>query len=472
MPAAFGSGFGYDGLGVKARGMGGAFRAVADDWSAAYYNPAGYNRIMDNIMTGNLDIFHNRFSTTPRVYRGDYPTGFYNDRELYNEHEFLNVPQGGIVFRLPVWGETVFGFSIMQTFDENHSWELYDNLLDYNRAAFSKKQFYNNLDVVAFQATAARGYMEDRLSIGIGLALLRGDLDYNSVVFRTNPYVDETDPVLRQIADRPYDKIPEWYATTGSGWGFGYTLGLLYEVSEKVDFGFVFKGPSTIDISGDAKFLYYLRDNPSLANSPLYFDTTEEHYFLEGVVEDVYADFETTLEVPPSVSGGIAYDVNEKLKLALDAEMVFWSNFEGFEFSFSDYTDLPRANFTRANDLMQKDVTVSADWDNAISYMMGGNYQLNNFTELRAGFGYDQSPIGETTYMPQFFDPGDQYFFSGGVGFDVDFWHLELALSYRHYENLNVWESSDVDGDGLMDNMTGGYTADKYHTILGISYRF
>ena len=47
LPSAFGGGFAYDGLGVKARGMGGAFRAVADDWSAAYYNPAGYYRIQD-----------------------------------------------------------------------------------------------------------------------------------------------------------------------------------------------------------------------------------------------------------------------------------------------------------------------------------------------------------------------------------------------------------------------------------------
>ncbi|MEA3297267.1 MAG: hypothetical protein U9R56_05330, partial [candidate division Zixibacteria bacterium] len=35
---------GLDGLGVgtKATAMGGAFRAIANDWTAAYYNPAGY----------------------------------------------------------------------------------------------------------------------------------------------------------------------------------------------------------------------------------------------------------------------------------------------------------------------------------------------------------------------------------------------------------------------------------------------
>ena len=44
----YASGFENTGLGTTARGMGGAFRAIADDWSAAYYNPAGYAYIVDN----------------------------------------------------------------------------------------------------------------------------------------------------------------------------------------------------------------------------------------------------------------------------------------------------------------------------------------------------------------------------------------------------------------------------------------
>ena len=54
----FASGFENTGLGTTARGMGGAFRAVADDWSAAYYNPAGYAYILDNQLGVNLGLLH------------------------------------------------------------------------------------------------------------------------------------------------------------------------------------------------------------------------------------------------------------------------------------------------------------------------------------------------------------------------------------------------------------------------------
>ena len=37
-------GFALSGVGSKAIGMGGAFRGLADDWSAAYWNPAGLTR--------------------------------------------------------------------------------------------------------------------------------------------------------------------------------------------------------------------------------------------------------------------------------------------------------------------------------------------------------------------------------------------------------------------------------------------
>ncbi|MFH2035124.1 MAG: hypothetical protein ABIJ45_01875, partial [Candidatus Zixiibacteriota bacterium] len=180
VPSVFGAGFAYDGLGVKARGMGGAFRAIADDWSAAYYNPAGYNRIADNNISGNLDIFHNRYTISPNVALGDYDLT--NGYELYNTHEVLNVPQGSIQFRIPAFNETVFGLSIMQIYDQNQIWNIYNHDPAYNHTPPMEKQFVNDFDVVAFQVTAARGFMEDQLSVGIGLSILRADLYYNDLV--------------------------------------------------------------------------------------------------------------------------------------------------------------------------------------------------------------------------------------------------------------------------------------------------
>jgi long-chain fatty acid transport protein len=481
---AFGSGFVFDGTGVKARGMGGAFRAVADDWSAAYYNPAGYNQIMDNMLAFNLATFHNRYWISPDVkWAGIYETGFYNEQEIPNRHEILNVPQGGMLARLPVFGnEMVMGFSIMQLFDQNQMWEMYQNIPAHTDSIIPGEQFGINLDAVAFQFTAARGFMEDKLSVGIGLSLLRGDLIYNNVALRENP-------MEAPVSDRPHDKIPEWYKAVGNGWGFGYRLGLLYEPMEKMKIGLTYVGKSSIDLSGTSEFKFYMGENPYITNY-ITNQQFEEYLFLSGQKISYESDFETSLDLPASIGGGISYQVTDRLLLAVDAEMIFWSQFEGFEFTFTNYdaarTDqfyrdrgylMDTTTFSHTRDLIETDMAVPIAWQDAARVMVGALYKPLTYMDVRAGFGADKSSIkwdnsGGVTQIPQFFDLGTKFTYSFGLGFEIDVWTLELATSYTTQPDMDVSRRVDQDGDGLMDNITAEYKADNYQTLLGISYRF
>ncbi|MCK4373217.1 MAG: hypothetical protein KAW61_08715, partial [candidate division Zixibacteria bacterium] len=127
------SGFEALGVGSKATAMGGAFRAVADDWSAAYYNPAGYADLLDNQLGANLALFQYRNEITPDYrWGGEFETGMINDRLGYNFDEILNNPSAGLALRFPIFGESVFGFSIYQPFDYNVKWNLYQPLSTYN----------------------------------------------------------------------------------------------------------------------------------------------------------------------------------------------------------------------------------------------------------------------------------------------------------------------------------------------------
>ena len=66
----------------------------------------------------------------------------------------MSNPSGGILFRLPFWGETVFGFSGYQRFDNNVTWTLYDPIPSYSDSvSLPDDQYRTNLDVVSFQLT-------------------------------------------------------------------------------------------------------------------------------------------------------------------------------------------------------------------------------------------------------------------------------------------------------------------------------
>ncbi len=457
---AFGSGFTFDGLGVKARGMGGAFRAIADDWSAAYYNPAGLTGITDNIMAGNITFIHNRFSTKQNVEWGGWQeSGYINNRDLYNHHTILNVPQVGTVVPLPIWGETVFGFSIMQIFDQNHSWELFQSIDAYNQKAFPTHQFYNNLDVVAFQLSAAREFMEEQLSVGVGLSLLRGDLIYTGLSLLNNP----------MPTHRPYEKIPQWYKHDGMGWGFGYKLGLMYHLNEKIDLALVATGPSSINLSGDFSSMYYIGDSPTETGNEL----TDENYFTSGIVQETSADFETSLDLPASIAGGIAYRVNDKLIVDLDVELTFWSAFEGFDFTYTGLSGLPDTNYPVAIALMdQSSFSVPVNWTNAGRVMLGADYKLKDYVSLRCGGSIDQTAITDETFIPQFMDLYTKYSFGVGVGFEINYWQLDLTTTYTHHKKVDIQSISYYNDDLLMDNVPALYKADNYQTIFGVSYRF
>ncbi|RME26598.1 MAG: hypothetical protein D6800_06210, partial [Candidatus Zixiibacteriota bacterium] len=240
-------GFQITGVGAEARGMSGAFRAIADDWTAAYYNPAGYAYIQDNYLGSNVAFVHYRNELEPHYYAPGgfdqpYSWGHYNNRNIFNFHRILDNPSAGLVIRTPFWGETVFGLSAYQTFDYNATWRLFDVPASYDRSAqLRDEQYKNDFDVAAFQLTAGREFIPDKLAIGVGLQLLRADLLFRDLTLRQNP-------LPSPYSDRNWDKIIELTSNEGYGWGFGARAGVLWRPTEKLHVGIVGAVPFNITI--------------------------------------------------------------------------------------------------------------------------------------------------------------------------------------------------------------------------------
>ncbi len=479
----YGSGFSFEGIGVKASGMGGAFRAIADDWSAAYYNPAGYYQIKDNQLAVNTAFFHNRYWITPNVlWGGIYETGFYNDQRIANHHIVSHLIQGGILARLPLFKkETVMGFSVIPLFNQNQRWQLFQNMPAHTDELISDNQYGIKLNTAAYQFTLARGFMDDKLSVGLGLSAISADLRFNELALKDSP-------ISAPLNDRPHDKIPEWCQNEGDGWSFGYRLGLLYDINEKMKFGLTYSGKTSIDISGESQFKFYMGQNPDTivyVTNQLF----EELLFMRGEIIEVISDFETTLDLPATLGGGLAYQATDKLTISLDAELVFWSQFEGFEFKFSNFAasggpDIFRNReiltdtvYDRAQSIIFENLSIPISWDNAAKVMVGASYKPYNFVDIRAGFAADKSSIdwgnaAGITQIPHFFDLGTKFIYSFGLGFEIGVWSLDLATSYTHQPDYSTTTQIDQNDDGLMDNIAGDYEGENFRTVLGFSYRF
>jgi long-chain fatty acid transport protein len=464
-PALYASGFENTGVGTRAKAMGGAFRAVADDWTAAYYNPAGYAFMYDNQVGGSVGFLHLRDAITPSYrYAGVFESGVYNDREMYNKHEILSNPSAGIVLRLPTWNEMTVGFSIYQPFDNNTEWTLFTPLPSYNDSIgslFPINQYYNNLDIVAFQLTFAKSFREEQMAIGLGLQLLRADLNFNNVYLRNTP-------LGSPIGDRPRDHIVEFGKYDGNGWGFGLTAGFMYKATEKMTIGLTAALPFPITVDGEALNLYYMPFNNELDSATV---GSDENTFVNGSIHSYHPTFESEIKLPASVGGGFAFQATEKLLVSLDASYTFWSTFEGLAFEYGELA--VKGQDTSFADFYRQNQSHPTEFNGAGRLALGLAYDYNNSLTLLGGVSADQSANRDGIgFTPQFIDTGDKYGFNLGALLHLENWTVGFTTNYTHHPDLEITGLSDLNGDGNFDNFPGEYKAETYETTLSFEYRF
>jgi long-chain fatty acid transport protein len=470
---AWGGGMSILGVGAKAKAMGGAFRAIANDWSAAYYNPAGFIYAPDNQLTFNEVITHYRAQYSPDVNYGGYPVGFF-DGNIYNRYEILTNPTAGGFFKLPIKNrDFVTGLAIFQPFDMNIAWQVFQPIN--NGALLPGQQIEHNFDGVAFNWVGSFELVANKLSLGWSAGVLKADLVYSSFFLRPNP-ADPAASYYNDVASRPNELITEWQRADGHGYAPNVRAGLLLKATPKLNIGATYAMKTTVTLDGDATFRYYMPDNPSYNNGSDVSPYQDSIFFILSSGAEISADgkYKAKITLPSQLAGGIAYQVNDKLTVAVDGEYTMWSEFKGYYFKYT----LP-AGISPSAELdtwMRQNLTVPVDWKNALRASFGAEYAYSGLVKLRAGYSFDQSAVKEGTLQPAFFDPGNKQSFSIGLGLVFDNIILDFATQYLKYpettETGNVYLPGDGGNDNIVDNMAGTYKGSAWETVLQFTVRF
>ena len=96
---ALAGGYALSGVGSKAIGMGGAFRGLADDWSAAYWNPAGLTQLEESEFNSMLVMLNPRPEYTPNIYHDGVDVGYRNGDVLYPDDKTIFIPDASGFFK-------------------------------------------------------------------------------------------------------------------------------------------------------------------------------------------------------------------------------------------------------------------------------------------------------------------------------------------------------------------------------------
>lgn len=400
--AAASGAFNIFGTDAEALGKANAFTAEADNASAVHFNPAG---------TTQLEGTHASFGVTllkPLVTHTD-SSGVetqMREKKFFVPGLFVVSDFGMDQFR--------FGFGVKSNFGSGTEWAT-DSFSRY----VATKSELENIDYLVTGAYQ----VNDRVSIGLGLDLVRSKISLNKNVNQVNG---------------PDGQVQ----VKGTDVGFGYNVSTLIRLNDQHKVGIVYNSSVGLTHDGDVHLTGLNNANPN---------------FLQTVFGGT--SFSTTavgkLELPQSLTLGYTFEPNEDWLVNFDATWMDWSSIHRLDFEYPDVTNATQLQVLNSSDS-------PLDWGSTVSFGVGVEYACSESTRVRAGYGYNPTPIPQNNFNT-FLPDADSHNLSAGVGIELTD-NLTVDMAYMAI----IFEDRTVDntvGNAFGGNIDGEY--EKYiHTGL------
>jgi long-chain fatty acid transport protein len=399
-------------------GAGGA--AIADDASTSFFNSAGMVRITnpqlvlsgDTITTKMHFTGSNIWNTTAHSPLST-PIPSFTQSGTADGGTFNIVP--ALHFVSPLSHGWAFGFSLASPFG------LATN---YNTSSILRYSATESKVAVTDLSPSLAYCIGDGFSIGGGLDVEYMDAMLNSVAGLPGlAQALQTTPTI-------YDSISNNHA---DGWGYGWHTGLLYQFSHATRVGLSYRSAVSFNLDGRSKLTGPLASPPTFSSS--------------SVLREEGLDGDVTL--PPSTMLSAYHDIN--CRWALDGTVMYtqWNK-------FNQVVRLKNVASVGGFPPVTMPITVEIPehFHNVWRFALGTQFQATRCFLLRAGVGYDQSPVGDTFRNIRLPDNnriglsvGAHYQATSILGLDVGYTHLFVKNADVNYTTITGSQISTAIGN-------------------------
>lgn len=450
---ALAGGYNLAGVGAKGLAMAGAFRGVADDWSAMYWNPAGLAGQSNSVYL-DLKVLYPMVWLTP-----DVPAAI-PGYELYRNgveqtSKANSYPAGSFGLVYGINEQFTAGLAVYAPSALGAEWiNLYlGPPYGYNNnVPYPEDAWFSDLKVIDIHPTLAYR-VNDKLDVGLGLAIQYGTINLKTPKLSPSDAGDGHAPF-------PYQHFFVDAALEGSGMGYGFNLGMMYHLMDNLNLGISYRGPVEIAIEGNVK--QKLIHPYNLGIQAL--DSTKAALFNGGVSEadpEGKADF----PLPMEFGVGVGYMPMPNLTLAFDVLFTQWSSVQDVTIKI-DGTD-PIGQPATDSELILR-------YEDTYKISLGADYLLNEQKDfhIRLGYYMDPSPIPDGSLRPSITDVADKHNLSLGFKYNLRS-NLFLEGYYeRVFSGERTIASEDMNGDGEIDNVAGNWKmqVDTFGLTLGYGF--
>ncbi len=375
------------GSGARALGMGGAFIAIADDATAASWNPGG----LIQLEKPELSIVGAYFDRSISTSFADYP-------EASGEHDVSEVRLNYFSLSYP-----------FQAFQRNMTISLnYQNLYDLtNQWHFPLYQKSDTLNITQTVDTRQNGSLS---ALGLAYCIeIIPDLSmgvtfnfWEDTLFHQNKWEQTTNRQVSgsfmgfPITGELFSKDVYHFS------GFNANFGALWHISGRWTLGAVLKTPFTADV----KHEHHRKD----------FLQTEAQILAEGETNTIRSE---KLTMPLSYGIGLACRISDKLTIAGDLYRTEWGNFI--------HEDAGGRKTSAVTGTPENE----ADIDATHQIRLGAEYLFikpGYAIPLRGGIFYDPAPASG--------QPDDYFGFSLGSGIAYGRFIFDVAFQHRFGNNV------------------------------------
>jgi len=400
------SSFNPVGSGARALGMGGAFVAVADDATAASWNPGALVQLELPEVSAVGAYTHRgedlRFGFSPE---SDGP-----QRISQAGLNYLSFAYPLVLFHR----NTVLSVNYQHLFDLNRRWVFdFEETGEESLLFPTSGRVENDQDGGLYALGLACGVQVlPELSLGLTLNLWE-DFLYENRWRKTHreayrmPLSGSDIPAL----------VEEESSESFSFRGFNFNAGVLWRVTDKLTLGAVFKSPFTADLDyrGEARFR---TEYPFAGMEP------SENVVLEREKQE--------LDMPMSYGVGVAWRFSDAFTLSADFHRTHWQDFA--------HRDADGEETDPVSGLPVEEADVSATHQ----ARLGAEYlfiRRKHVVPVRGGAFYDPAPAKGS--------PDDYFGFSLGSGISTNRFSLDFAYQYRFGRSVggSVLESLDFSQD-------------------------
>lgn len=271
-------------------------------------------------------------------------------------------------------------------------------------------------DLKTININPTLGYrVNDRLSLGFGISAMYAEVELTQAVDNVLVCLGQGIPAVACTAGgtiSPGGGSDGTAVLEGDDWGFGFNLGLQYDLDDATTLGLAYRSQVKQEFEGTATQNITLPGFGAVTN-----------------VQFISAD----LTLPDNLSFGLSHRFSDRWTVLAD---VAWTN-------WSEFDELRAINSTTGAVVLQQ----PENWDDSWRYSLGLEYQPANAWTWRAGVAFDETPIPSAELRTPRIPGEDRTWLSFGFSYQAsDAMSLDFAYAHLFVDDARINNTEETFG--------------------------